>query len=38
MCCLCFERFAISELNETADGDKEDVCLECGEMEARAWP
>jgi hypothetical protein len=29
MCCLCFGRFLPSELVETVDGDKQDVCLRC---------
>lgn len=35
MCCLCFHRFNVSELSETVDGDKQDVCLECAEKEAQ---
>jgi hypothetical protein len=34
MCCLCFHRFEVSELSETADGDKTDVCVTCAELEA----
>ena len=34
MCCLCFERFPVSELSETVDGDKQDVCVRCAAMEA----
>lgn len=33
MCCLCFERFSVEDLSETVDGDKQDVCLRCDEME-----
>lgn len=29
MCCLCFGRFDVSELSETVDGDKQDVCSAC---------
>ena len=36
MCCLCFGRFTPDELSETADGDKQDVCLECEANERRA--
>ena len=35
MCCLCFERFPPERLSETVDGDKQDVCLACAEIEAR---
>lgn len=35
-CCLCFSRFDVEDLSETVDGDKQDVCRECAEMEARA--
>ena len=34
MCCLCFERFEISELSETDDGVKQDVCVPCAKAEA----
>lgn len=33
MCCLCFERFEVAELNITADGRPEDVCKQCAELE-----
>jgi hypothetical protein len=36
MCCLCFDRFPVSELNVTADGVPEDVCKPCVEIEGRA--
>jgi hypothetical protein len=36
MCCLCFERFPVEELSETEDGEKEDVCVPCHEMERLA--
>ena len=36
MCCLCFGRFDQSELNVTADGQKEDVCKGCAEQEKGA--
>lgn len=32
MCCLCFDRFDIADLNKH-DGDPEDVCLPCAEHE-----
>lgn len=32
MCCLCFSRFAIEDLNVTANGP-EDVCKSCAEGE-----
>lgn len=35
MCCLCFNRFPLDELNETEDGLKEDVCLTCAAHERR---
>jgi hypothetical protein len=36
MCCLCFGRFALGDLNETEDGTPEDVCRECAAKEAAA--
>jgi hypothetical protein len=33
MCCLCFERFELSELHVDDDGSREDVCLRCYEYE-----
>lgn len=32
MCCLCFGRFEISELN-VVEGIPEDVCIPCAEEE-----
>lgn len=34
MCCLCFERFPIAQLNITPNGKVEDVCENCALMEA----
>jgi hypothetical protein len=38
MCCLCFDRFALSELSQSpdAEGVKEDVCADCAASE-RKW-
>ena len=36
MCCLCFDRFEIADLNVTADGNPEDVCKKCAEKEVPA--
>lgn len=36
MCCLCFERFDQDQLNVTQNGQKEDVCKKCAEMEQLA--
>lgn len=33
MCCLCFGRFPVSELNVIADGTPEDVCAGCAAAE-----
>lgn len=33
MCCLCFERKSIEELNTTPDGEVEDVCKTCAAKE-----
>ena len=33
MCCLCFERFDQDQLNVAANGQKEDVCKKCDELE-----
>lgn len=33
VCCLCFQRFSMSELATTHDGRKTDVCLSCMEKE-----
>lgn len=35
MCCLCFERFEIKDLNTLEDGVQEDVCVACAEKENR---
>ena len=38
MCQLCFDRFPISELHTTEDGEKEDICNSCAETEKNdAW-
>ena len=29
MCCICFTRVPVSELNRTEDGSYEDVCISC---------
>lgn len=36
MCCLCFERVPVEELNvpDPADGIPEDVCRHCAEADA----
>ena len=36
MCCLCFERFDQGQLNVAANGQKEDVCKKCAELEKAA--
>ena len=33
MCCVCFRRFAVSDLSETTDGKKQDMCAACAAME-----
>ena len=33
MCQLCFERFWPAQLHVTADGQREDVCEDCAELE-----
>jgi hypothetical protein len=33
LCCLCFRRFEIKDLNKTTEGKPEDVCKECAEAE-----
>lgn len=35
MCCLCFQRFEQSELNRDTEGELEDVCLDCADLEKR---
>lgn len=34
MCCLCFSRFEVKDLNVTEDGRPEDVCVQCALEEA----
>lgn len=29
MCCLCFGRFDLKDLNTNPNGKKEDVCIKC---------
>ena len=36
MCCLCFARFTVDELSETVNGDKQNVCVRCYELERLA--
>jgi hypothetical protein len=36
MCCLCFERFPVSELHEIRGG-RGDVCKGCAEKEDERW-
>lgn len=38
MCCLCFNRFEIKDLNITADGKPEDVCKLCAANERKLIP
>jgi hypothetical protein len=33
MCCLCFERFPVEQLQVVALGQYEDVCLLCAQSE-----
>lgn len=33
MCCMCFKRFKIEELNVADNGKPEDVCKDCAEAE-----
>ena len=33
MCCLCFSRFELEELNIDDDGRREDVCVPCARRE-----
>jgi hypothetical protein len=33
MCCLCFSRVPVSELNEPTPGHPEDVCKPCARAE-----
>lgn len=35
MCCICFSRFSQDELHVDENGDREDVCKPCGEIEDR---
>lgn len=34
MCCICFGRFDLDELNALSNGKKEDVCKQCADKEA----
>jgi hypothetical protein len=36
MCCLCFSRVDQDQLNVAANGQKEDVCKKCDELEKAA--
>lgn len=36
LCCICFARFEVDDLNVLPDGSREDVCRECAELERRA--
>lgn len=36
MCCMCFERFDLADLNTTPTGQKEDCCKRCGDEERTA--
>jgi hypothetical protein len=38
MCCLCFNRFDVSELHITGDGRPEDVCKACASAEMEHCP
>lgn len=33
MCCLCFNRFDISDLQQDSDGQRSDVCVNCAAIE-----
>jgi hypothetical protein len=33
MCCLCFERKELTELNKDESGNMEDVCINCATIE-----
>ena len=33
MCCLCFQRYPIEELNRDENGVRENVCLTCATQE-----
>jgi len=33
MCCLCFRRTSLEQLNTLPNGKKEDVCLSCAAKE-----
>lgn len=35
MCCLCFDKFTLEQLNKNEEGQLEDVCKECAEFEKR---
>lgn len=34
-CCLCFKALTPEECNTLPDGSKEDVCIECAELERK---
>ena len=34
MCCICFQRFEVSELSLTPEGKPVDVCKDCAQQEA----
>jgi hypothetical protein len=34
-CCLCFKTLTVEECHVGADGVKEDICVECAEMEEK---
>lgn len=34
-CCLCFKPLVIEQCNTNAQGQKEDVCKECAEIERK---
>ena len=36
MCCICFERFTLEELNKTPEGKLEDVCNACAMNEKKS--
>jgi len=35
MCCLCFSRVSLDKLHVLPNGEKEDVCFDCAEMERK---
>lgn len=34
VCCICFERVTMAQLNRTSDGQVEDVCQQCAIYES----